>query len=308
MQSMRQLMNNMVRDPRYQETYKQTIQAILDHEAVQQFIDEHETELSQQIIENSLSKLNEFVRELKAIEKGEQGQNPGFVPRLFINTSYIDITYVPTNEFIEQEARRKKQALLDNRMMSADVRQAKLQDFTMESYERQQLMEAIVEFVQKYRTNPLATQGLYISGPFGVGKTFLLGALANELVNYGVAVTMLHYPTFTGEIKNTISTNMTQPALNRVKRVPILILDDCGAETNSAWLRDEVLGVILEHRMKESLPTFFTSNLTMDQFESHLANTRDEVDGVKARRLMERVRYLAIEKHLGGDNRRHLSR
>lgn len=294
MQSIREVMKNLHRDPRYQESYQQTIKDILHHESVQNFINEHETQLSQQMIENSLSKLNEFVRELRALEKGEQGQNPGFVPRLFINTSYIDITYVPTNEYLDQEARRKKQALLDNRMMSADVRQAKLQDFTLESAERQQLMEAVVEFAQKYRENPFATQGLYISGPFGVGKTFLLGALANELVNHRIAVTMLHYPTFTADIKNTIANNMTQPALNRVKRVSILMIDDIGAETNSAWLRDEVLGVILEYRMKESLPTFFTSNLTMSQLENHLANTRDEVDGVKARRLMERVRYLSL--------------
>ena len=50
-----------------------------------------------------------------------------------------------------------------------------------------------------------------------------------------------------------------------VKEANLLLLDDIGAEKLSDWARDEVLGVILQYRMEEHLPTFFTSNLSLNQ-------------------------------------------
>ena len=119
---------------------------------------------------------------------------------------------------------------------------------------------------------------------------------------------MLHYPTFATEIKQTIAHNTTSEFMDRIKRVDILMLDDIGAEANSAWLRDEVLTILLEYRMKESLPTFFTSNFNMEELAMHLAGTKDMNDSLKSQRLMERIRFLAKEVHLNGENRRHRNR
>ena len=82
------------------------------------------------------------------------------------------------------------------------------------------------------------------------------------------------------------------------------MIDDIGAESNSPWVRDEVLGVILEYRMKESLVTFFTSNFSIAELEIHLSSSRDSEEPLKAKRLMQRVRYLAEEYPLKGRNRR----
>lgn len=306
MQTMRQIMTDVIKRVGHGALLEETVKEIFAFDAVQEFIEQHQEEVSQEMITNSISKLNEFMLEVKAMRSGKPGQNPGFTPKLFININYIDITYVPTQEFLDYTEKRKRRALLDNRMMSADVRRARLSDFDMAgSPARQTLMTEVIKFIEEYQENPLAAKGLYISGPFGVGKTFLLGALANELVRKNVAVTMLHYPTFSAEIKNTISQNTTHETLNTIKKVPVLMLDDIGAEANSAWLRDEVLTVILEYRMKESLATFFTSNFNLRELESHLAQTRDGVEAVKAGRIMERVHFLAKEIHFDGANRRH---
>ena len=50
---------------------------------------------------------------------------------------------------------------------------------------------------------------------------------------------------------------------DEVKKTEVLVLDDIGAESNNDWIRDNILQVILQYRMQENLPTFFTSNLTM---------------------------------------------
>ena len=84
------------------------------------------------------------------------------------------------------------------------------------------------------------------------------------------------------------------------------MLDDIGADAMSSWIRDEIFGVILQYRMQEQLPTFFTSNFSMLELEQHLSVTqRGEEEPLKAKRIMERIRYLTKEIKMSGQNRRN---
>lgn len=306
MQSINQIIHKFTANPQFQETYVNRVKYVLNYAGVQDFVNKHQDQISQEMIENSLSKLDEFVREDELFKKGEQGQNPGFRPQLFINSNYIDLTYVPTQDYYDYQSRRQQRALLDNRMMSEDVRQASLKSFLLNSSHRQKLMEEVLDFIANYKKDGAYTKGLYISGPFGVGKTYLLGALANQLVRNNISVSMIHYPTFISELKSKISSNGVMPVIEHVRAVNVLIVDDIGAEANTVWVRDEVLTPILEYRMKESLPTFFSSNFNMREIESHLGHTRDGGDeSIKAKRIMERIKYLAKEVTLDGENLRH---
>ena len=55
--------------------------------------------------------------------------------------------------------------------------------------------------------------------------------------------------------------NSLQDEIRRLSGCDLLILDDIGAETLSQWSRDDVLGVILQARMDNVLPTFFLIQL-----------------------------------------------
>lgn len=70
------------------------------------------------------------------------------------------------------------------------------------------------------------------------------------------------------------------------------------------WSRDEILGTILQYRMDSKLPTFFTSNLNKEELESHLANTKNGVDIVKSKRIIERINQLTEDMELISENRR----
>lgn len=107
-------------------------------------------------------------------------------------------------------------------------------------------------------------------------------------------------------MKSAISSNLVADKLDAIKKTPVLILDDIGADSMSSWVRDDILGVILEYRMQNSLSTFFTSNFSMKQFEEeHLAvNNKGDVEPLKAKRIMQRVHYLAKEVGMFGQNRR----
>ena len=136
-------------------------------------------------------------------------------------------------------------------------------------------------------------KGLYLNGNFGCGKTYLISAMFNELARKGTRVAIIYYPEFLRNLKESFNDSEEYKSkFNYIKKVPLLLLDDIGAESVSEWSRDEVLGTILQYRMEESLPTFFTSNLTIAELEQHLAVTNREVDNVKARRIIERIKQL----------------
>ncbi|MCR8969449.1 primosomal protein DnaI [Facklamia sp. 7083-14-GEN3] len=305
MQSIKQVMKDFENQIPQSASSQEMTRVLLNYPAIKDFINANQEKISQEMIMNSLSKLNEYRMEKEAMEAGKEGQNPGFTPELFINYNYIDVTYVPTQSYLHQQAQRKAAALIDNRMMALDVQRAKLEDYDLTSPQRLILMEAVTTFIEDIKVNLRQARGMYISGPFGVGKTYLLGALANALASLGYQVSMIHYPTFTTEMKALIGQdNQLFIMLEQIKKKPILIIDDIGAESNSAWLRDDLLGVVLEHRMKESLPTFFTSNFTMAELEVHLASSRNASDVTKAARIMERIKFLTKEWQLTGENRR----
>ena len=67
----------------------------------------------------------------------------------------------------------------------------------------------------------------------------------------------------------------------------------------------KILCSILQNRMDNDLPTFITSNLSIDNLEQHLAQTKDGVELVKAKRIIERIKYLTIEKEMISKNMRN---
>ena len=56
--------------------------------------------------------------------------------------------------------------------------------------------------------------------------------------------------------------------------------------------------------MNEKLTTFFTSNFTLEELETHLSLTKGSEDKVKARRIIERIKQLTDDLELVSVNRR----
>lgn len=231
---------------------------------------------------------------------------PGYEPQLSLNFHFIDVTYVPTDELLRMKREEEIRNRVNSLDMPKDIRKASIRTFEVTSG-RSEALEASLDFINQYEAAPkMFHKALFLVGDFGVGKTYLLGAVAHELAVKGFETTLLHFPTFAGEMKQAISNDKVGPKLDEVKRAPILMIDDIGADSMSAWIRDEVLGVILQHRMQEQLPTFFSSNFNMDQLEQHLSVTqRGDEEPLKAKRIMERVRYLSREIWVIGENRRN---
>lgn len=172
--------------------------------------------------------------------------------------------------------------------------------------ERSEVISYLVQFVKTYKKNKFM-KGLYIHGSFGVGKTYMLVHTAKQLADLGFQVIFAYYPNLVRELKSSIGNRMLEEMVSELKEVDILILDDVGGEANSAFIRDEVIGPILQYRMEARKPAFFTSNLNLEQLTEHFASVSNSIDKAKASRLIERIRAIAVEMDLDGNNYRNES-
>lgn len=159
-----------------------------------------------------------------------------------------------------------------------------------------------IRWLNDFKNNyPNVSKGLYLYGNFGCGKSYLITAMLNELAKKQVRSTIVFFSEFLQELKSSFDSDFSDKLLN-VKKTPILLIDDIGAEAISAWSRDEILCPILQYRMDEKLPTFLTSNLSIDDLEQHLSFNGKEV--VKAKRIIERVKQLCDVIEMNSDNMR----
>ena len=192
---------------------------------------------------------------------------------------------------------------LDFYEMPKDIKEASLKDIYKDDKARLPIIKYFKEFMDHYQ-DEVKPKGIYLTGSFGSGKTYLIAALFNEMAKKGIRSILVYYPDFLRNLKSSFSSDYDEK-YNHIKKVPLLLLDDIGAETVSNWSRDEILGPLLQYRMENHLPTFFTSNLTLEELEKSLSITSSGVDKVKARRIIERMKQLTVTLELISKNRRN---
>lgn len=159
-----------------------------------------------------------------------------------------------------------------------------------------------INWLNKFMKNP-TSKGLYLHGSFGSGKSYLITAMFNELAKQGIKSAIVFWPEFLQDLKASFNTDYDNK-LDYVKKVELLLIDDIGAESSTSWSRDEVLCSILQYRMDEKLATFFTSNLDLESLTTHFSETRDGTEIIKAKRIIERIKYLTDYLQMVSDNLR----
>lgn len=169
--------------------------------------------------------------------------------------------------------------------------------------ERANILKYIKDFLKK-KVNGETVKGLYLSGSFGSGKSYILSALLNELSLKGYKCVNINYPLLLNKLKASFSDYNYNDVVEEIMTCDVLLIDDIGAENNSPWSRDEVLGTILQYRMDSDLTTFFTSNFTINELETELSETNKGTDLIKARRIIERIKYLTVEDKLISKDKR----
>ena len=179
------------------------------------------------------------------------------------------------------------------------VKDASFENIYKTDKDRFKVLKWLTDFLKNYESG-IKGKGLYLHGNFGCGKTYLVAAVFNELAKSNHKSSIIFWPEF---LRQAFYDDFNSK-FEYVKKVPLLLIDDIGAEGLTAWNRDEILCPLLQYRMDNNLTTFFTSNLNMKQLESHLSETKAGADEVKAKRIISRIEQLTEDIELISKNLR----
>lgn len=227
-----------------------------------------------------------------------------------------NVGYLLTPEedrFVLSSCKYKKEALklaqegslIKTLFVPKNILNANLEQFDLTTENRRKINQYILEFIGSQKNHQFM-KGLYLYGDFSTGKTFVLGAVANELAKNQTKSLLIYFPDLIVEMKNAIGTPRFEELMNYLKSVDVLFLDDLGSENMTAWVRDEVLGPVLNYRLMEEKPIFISSNIdpTRDDLLRHFSITNSSADQLKGQRIISRLTGLV--KMIEMDNKSYL--
>lgn len=110
---------------------------------------------------------------------------------------------------------------------------------------------------------------LLFSGNYGSGKTHLAVAIANYRLEQGDEVLFMTVPDLLDHLRATFapSTEIAYDDLfERLRNVPLLILDDLGAESATPWAQEKLFQLI-NHRYLHRLCTVVTTNVDLERID-----------------------------------------
>ena len=252
------------------------------------------------------SKLEETTKELHNCQNCKsllacKNRVPGFVYYPKLEDNKLIFNYVAC-KYQKKYLKEKEEIKSKFYEMPYEIKTARMSNIDVDKA-RANIIKWLKKFYDNYKKDS-HQKGLYLHGSFGSGKTYMISALLNELSKDNYNVIVVYYPEFLRSLKESFNNEDYPERIEEVKRCDLLLLDDIGAETVTNWNRDEILGTILQYRMDNKVPTFFTSNLSLDELENHFIMANKTEEKIKSRRIMERIKQLTDDLELVGENRR----
>ncbi len=158
-----------------------------------------------------------------------------------------------------------------------EIRAEMLQRMTFENFDttgganatpaEQESLDRAMHTAQAFAAEPEGW--LLFNGPRGSGKTHLAVAIAGEQLRQGSQVFFAFVPTLLDHLRATFSPDSPvgyDELFEQINSVPLLVLDDLGAESSTAWAEEKLYQIIV-HRHEARLPTVITTVSTIEELE-----------------------------------------
>ncbi len=158
-----------------------------------------------------------------------------------------------------------------------EVRADMLQRMTFENFDtvgganataqHQETLDSAKHIAEAFAADPEGW--LLFNGPRGCGKTHLAVAIAGERLKQGSQVFFAFVPTLLDHLRATFSPDSPvgyDELFEQINSVPLLVLDDLGAESSTAWAEEKLYQIIV-HRHEARLPTVITTVSMIEELE-----------------------------------------
>ncbi|HMB21174.1 MAG TPA: ATP-binding protein [Anaerolineales bacterium] len=113
---------------------------------------------------------------------------------------------------------------------------------------------------------------LVFLGGYGSGKTHLAAAIANYRAGLGDPPLFVMVPDLLDHLRATFSPNSSvafDRRFDEIRTAPLLILDDLGTQSMTAWVREK-LYQLFNYRYNAELPTVITSSDSLDEMDARI--------------------------------------
>ena len=115
---------------------------------------------------------------------------------------------------------------------------------------------------------------LVFQGVNGCGKTHLAAAIANYRLGQGEPVFFVVVPDLLDHLRSTFSPDSRisyDEFSEKIKEIPLLILDDFGEQSATPWAQEKLYQLI-NHRYNARLPLVVTTCLSLDEIETRISS------------------------------------
>jgi len=133
---------------------------------------------------------------------------------------------------------------------------------------RKKYRDAVQSWVNQY-----PSQGLFLTGPNGSGKTHLAIAATREIILSGETnCKFVKVPHLLFQIRKALRSDIPDAEETIIKQylnAKLLLLDELGVEKTTAWTL-QTLYLIIDGRDSHMMPTIITSNLSLQGIEDAL--------------------------------------
>jgi primosomal protein DnaI len=316
MESLGVLLSRMS-SPQLKARSERLVQELLNDPKVRQLAEEH-PELSQTQLMLHLGKLHQYVKDsrscaacpgLERCPNDFQGHYTKLTVETVMASPELYERKVPCAKQLafdhETEVRKRiRSYYMDERALNEGYNAVEIVSKDMS---RAPAVGQVMQYIGEAKEKGLPNKGLYLKGHFGTGKTFLMSYMLHELAQSGYTGVIVYMPEFVEEVKFVMQDNQRlKDMVETMKQADLLVFDDIGAENLNPWVRDHILGSILNYRMNRR-PTFYTSNYDLPELERHLSFTsKDGEEAHKGQRLMDRIApFVELVTVNGGNQRRN---
>lgn len=288
------------------EKKKQLVESLLKNKHIQAWLKEHQVD--EHFVEEHSGRFSDW---LTAVEKCEHCQGLTFCRQKQLGYRmdiYMDgflmnqLTPCQFQKQIEEVDQHKRfyrcmdmpEELLRVEMISLDLKK--------ESKEYRDAVSRIADHL----LNETQHKGVYFYGKPGVGKTYLAAGITNYYAQKKNSCAFVNVPKLISELKMMFQEpDAMDQRLRMIRNVDVLVLDDIGGESMTAWSRDDILLPLLEARMQQQKRTYFTSNYSMLELKERFETTNNRMkEPIAALRLVERIKALSFEIFIKGESRR----
>lgn len=174
-------------------------------------------------------------------------------------------------------------------------------DATFDAAQMSKNLQICMRYAKKFEEMRRKNIGILFWGDVGTGKTFAAHCICNALLEREIPM-----PGYITSTANVLSGGFDKSGtLDIFRRMPLVVLDDLGAERGSDYAIETVFSLV-DERYRAQKPLIATSNIPLEEIKNPMIRTKnnDLIPDIRRKRIYDRVLEMCVPVCFRGGSKR----